>query len=122
MKFLLFFLFFSFLLGAKAQDIGYATYYGKKMHKRKTASGETYHRDSLVCAHRTYPFGTLLNVKNIKTGKSVIVKVIDRGPFSKRRIIDLSYAAAKELDIIHHGVAQVEITTYEEVKEVVSED
>lgn len=122
MKFFVVFLFLGIALSMSAQDVGYATYYGKKMHKRKTASGEVYHRDSMVCAHRTYPFGTLLNVKNLKTGKSVIVKVIDRGPFSKRRIIDLSYAAAKELDIIHHGVMQVEVTVCEAAKEVVKED
>lgn len=93
----------------KAQQTGLATFYGKKFNNRKTASGEIYRKDSMVCAHRTYPFGTLLRVKCITNNKEVIVRVIDRGPFRKNRIIDLSYAAAKELDIVRHGVKQVEI-------------
>lgn len=93
----------------KAQQTGLATFYGKKFNNRKTASGEIYRRDSMVCAHRTYPFGTLLRVKCVTNNKEVTVRVIDRGPFRKKRIIDLSYAAAKELDIIRHGVAQVEV-------------
>lgn len=72
-----------------------------------TASGERLHRDSLTCAHRSYPFGTLLKVSNPANGKSVIVRVTDRGPFVRGRIIDLSWRAAKELDIIARGVATV---------------
>lgn len=94
----------------QAQDIGHATFYGRKFHKRKTASGEIYHRDSLVCAHKTYPFGTLLKVKSLDNNKEVVVRVIDRGPFSKKRIIDLSHAAAKELDMLRKGVVKVEVS------------
>lgn len=74
-----------------------------------TASGERLHKDSLTCAHRTYPFGTLLKVYNPANGKSVIVRVTDRGPYVRGRIIDLSWRAAKELDIISKGVAMVTV-------------
>lgn len=74
--------------------------------------------DSLVCAHRTYPFGTRLHVKNVSNGKEVIVKVIDRGPHVRGRIIDLSYAAAKQLGIITQGIAMVEVSVYHEQKGV----
>jgi rare lipoprotein A len=85
------------------------------MHGRHTSDGGKYHTDSLTCAHRTYPFGTLLKVRNPKNDKQVIVKVTDRGPHRKRLLIDLSYSAAKELDIVRAGVAQVEITKMDSV-------
>lgn len=94
----------------KAQQTGLATFYGTKFNNRKTASGEIYRKDSMVCAHRTYPFGTMLKVKNVANNKEVVVRVIDRGPFAKRRIIDLSHAAAKELDMVRSGVIQVEVS------------
>ena len=72
-----------------------------------TASGERLHRDSMTCAHRYYPFGTLLKVYNPANGRSVLVRVTDRGPYVRGRIIDLSWRAAKELDIISKGVAMV---------------
>ena len=74
---------------------------------RKTASGERLHPDSLTCAHRSYPFGTMLRVYNPVNSRSVIVRVIDRGPYVRGRIIDLSWRAAKELDIIGQGIATV---------------
>ena len=74
------------------------------------SNGEKYHRDSMTCAHMHYPFGTMLRVRNPINGKEVIVKVTDRGPFSKRYIIDLSKAAARELGFIRQGFCQVEIT------------
>lgn len=97
---------------SSAQETGKATYYGKKMHGRNTASGIRYHNDSLTCAHRTYSFGTLLKVKNLNNNKEVIVKVTDRGPFGKRYIIDLSYCAAKEIDMLRAGIATVEVCVY----------
>ena len=97
---------------SSAQETGKATYYGKKMQGRNTASGIRYHNDSLTCAHRTYPFGTLLKVKNLNNNKEVIVKVTDRGPFGKRYIIDLSYCAAKEIDMLRAGIATVEVCVY----------
>lgn len=93
-------------------ETGKATYYGKKFNNRRTASGTIYKRDLLVCAHRTYPFGTKLRVKNLMNEKEVIVEVIDRGPFKKGRVIDISYIAAKNLDMINHGVATVEVSEY----------
>ena len=97
---------------AMAQEVqtGKASYYDKKFHGRRTSNGLIYHIDSLTCAHRTYPFGTLLKVRNVKNGKEVIVKVNDRDPFITGRIIDLSYAAAKELGMLSAGVVNVEVT------------
>jgi len=92
-----------------SQQTGKASYYAHRLQGRKMSSGIPYHRDSLTCAHRTLPFGTLLEVRNTKNNKRVVVKVTDRGPFIRSRLIDLSYAAAKELDIVDHGVAQVEV-------------
>lgn len=89
---------------------GKASYYHDMFHGRRTASGSRYHRDSLTCAHLKYPFGTLLRVRNVHNGKEVIVKVTDRGPYSSRYIIDLSRAAARTLDILHHGHAEVELS------------
>ena len=83
-------------------------------HGRFTANGERFHKDSLTCAHRTFPFGTRLRVKNIKNGREVIVRVTDRGPFGGKYCIDLSIAAARILGIIRLGFAEVEITEYEE--------
>ena len=94
-------------LQAQKQQRGKASFYSKKFFGRKTASGERLHPDSLTCAHRSYPFGTKLVVYNPANGRSVIVKVTDRGPFVRGRIIDLSWRAAKELDIISKGVAMV---------------
>ncbi|NDW10607.1 septal ring lytic transglycosylase RlpA family protein [Dysgonomonas sp. 520] len=115
-KLILLALIFSFLgvAESKAQfeQKGKASFYAKKFHKRKSASGEIYNQDSLVCAHRTLPFGTLLEVYNPSNDKSVVVRVIDRGPFAKKRIIDLSPAAARKLDFIQSGVTTVEIREY----------
>lgn len=88
---------------------GKASYYSKKITGAKTASGQRLHHDSLVCAHRSYPFGTHLKVTNLSNNKSVIVKVIDRGPFGRGRIIDLSWAAAKQIGMINQGVASVKV-------------
>lgn len=86
---------------------GKASFYALKFTGRKTASGERMHHDSLTCAHRTYPFGTLLKVTNPANGKSVIVRVTDRGPYVKGRIIDLSARAAREIGIMAQGIAPV---------------
>lgn len=100
-------------LTAQTQS-GKASYYAKNFSGRKTASGERLHKDSLTCAHRSYPFGTLLKVTNITNGRQVVVRVNDRGPFRKGRIIDLSWGAAKELGMIAQGIAPV---TVEKVNE-----
>lgn len=99
-------LFFSFT-PLLAQQRGKATYYSKRATGARTSSGERLHHDSLTCAHRTYPFGSLLKVTNPSNDKSVVVRVTDRGPFSRGKIIDLSWRAANELDIISKGVATV---------------
>ena len=98
---------------AQKKQHGKASFYSKKSTGARTASGQRLHHDSLTCAHRYYPFGTKLKVTNLSNNKSVIVKVIDRGPFGKGRIIDLSWAAAKEIGMIVQGVASVKIETVE---------
>lgn len=101
-----------------AQQKGKATFYSKRANGSRTASGERIHSDSLVCAHRTHPFGTLLKVRNPANGKEVVVRVIDRGPFSRGRVIDLSYRAARELGIVAQGVAMVEVSVYKRKVEI----
>lgn len=87
----------------------FTTYYAKKFEGRKTTSGERYRAAKFTAAHRTLPFGTIIKVKNLRTGKTVEVRVNDRGPFSKKFSLDISEAAAKELGIYRLGYARVEI-------------
>lgn len=108
----IFSMYFSFI-GWAQKEHGKASFYSKKSTGARTASGKRLHHDSLSCAHRSYPFGTLLKVTNLNNGKSVIVKVIDRGPFGRGRIIDLSWAAAKEIGMLAQGVATVKVEKYE---------
>ena len=103
----------SFTALAQTQS-GKASFYSKKFTGRKMANGERLHHDSLTCAHKTYPFGTLLKVTNPENGLHVIVRVTDRGPYVKGRIIDLSVRAAKELGIIAQGIAPVIVERYDE--------
>lgn len=100
---------FLFSTTAHAQQRGKATYYSKRATGARTSDGSRLHHDSLTCAHRTYPFGTMVKVTNLSNGKSVVVKVTDRGPFSRGRIIDLSYRAAQEIGMLSAGVAMVEL-------------
>lgn len=102
---------------AKSQKIkdGKATYYSGKLYGRRMSNGEYYHPDSMTCAHRTLPFGTRILVTNPRNGNQVIVRVADRGPFARGRVIDLSYAAARELGFLSAGVAYMKL-------EVVPED
>ncbi len=92
-----------------AQQKGKASFYNHKMKGHHTSDGGKYQPDSLTCAHRTLPFGTLLKVRNPSNNKEVIVRVTDRGPHRKNFLIDLSYSAARQLDIIREGIASVEI-------------
>lgn len=101
-------------IGAQEAEYGYATYYAKKFEGHRTSSGERLHRDSMTCAHKTHPFGTKLLVTNPRNGKQVIVRVNDRGPYGRGRIIDLSYGAAERLDIIRHGVVKVVVEVWHE--------
>ena len=87
--------------------VGQASWYGPGFHGRKTASGERYNMNALSAAHRTLPFGTKLKVTCATTGKSVVVKVNDRGPFHGNRVLDLSYGAAKALGTVGKGVSKV---------------
>ena len=87
---------------------GIASWYGKKFHGRKTATGETYDMYQMTAAHKTLPLPSYAEVVNLNNGRRIIVRVNDRGPFHHGRIIDLSYSAAKKLDIIGKGTGQVE--------------
>ena len=102
----------------KKAEIGYtftgdASYYGKGFDGKKTASGEIFDRNAMTCAHRSLPFGTKLKVVRVKTGASVVVRVNDRGPYAKRRVLDLSEAAGKVLGLDKAGHAQVSATVIE---------
>ena len=90
-------------------DTGVASYYALKFHGRKTANGDIFHNDSLTAAHKTLPFGTLVRVTNLRNNKSVIVRINDRGMHGKKRIIDLSQAAAKEINMLGSGLVKVKL-------------
>ena len=89
--------------------IGVASYYGKQYHGRKTASGERFNMHALTAAHRTLPFGTDLKVTNLANDRSVVVRVNDRGPFKRDRILDVSFEAARRLQMLAAGTARVRI-------------
>ncbi len=88
---------------------GMASWYGREFHGRMTASGERFDMKALTAAHRTLPFGTTVTVKNLDNGDTVKVRINDRGPYRKNRILDLSYAAAKQLNMLPEGEAKVGI-------------
>lgn len=88
-------------------QLGIASWYGPSFHGKPSASGEPYDMWALTAAHRTLPFGTWVQVTKVKTGKTVTVRINDRGPFIRGRTIDLSYAAARELAMIGEGTADV---------------
>ena len=88
---------------------GVASYYGHSFHGRRTASGERFDMYAMTAAHPSLPFGTLIHVTRLKNGRSVTVRVNDRGPFVGGRIIDLSYAAARQLGMLEDGLARVQI-------------
>lgn len=88
---------------------GMASWYGAQFDGRRTANGERYDMHKLTAAHPTLPFGTLVQVTNVENGRQVVVRINDRGPFGRRRVIDLSYAAARELRMVGPGTAQVEL-------------
>ena len=92
---------------------GKASYYGDKHHGKLTASGEIYDKNKLTCAHKEIPFETICKVTNLANGKSVVVKVNDRGPFTRGRIIDLSYKAMKTIDGLKAGVIDVQVEIIE---------
>ena len=90
-----------------ARQIGIASWYGEDFHGKPTASGEIYNMYDMTAAHQTLPLGTHVMVTNLDTGKSVQVKINDRGPFVKNRIIDLSYSAARAIGMVGPGTARV---------------
>ncbi len=92
---------------------GSASWYGAELNGRTTASGEPFDMDDLTAAHPTLPFGTIVRVTNQDNGKSVIVRVNDRGPFSGKRVIDLSRKAAKSIGMLKRGVGRVKIEILE---------
>ncbi|UCC12427.1 MAG: septal ring lytic transglycosylase RlpA family protein [candidate division WOR-3 bacterium] len=88
---------------------GKASYYGDEFHGRKTSSGEVYDKWKYTCAHRELPFGTRVRVTNLSNNKTVVVRVNDRGPFVKGRVIDLSFVAAREIAMLKAGIVKVKI-------------
>lgn len=90
---------------------GLASWYGKRYHGQKTSSGETYDMYAMTAAHPTLPIPSYVRVTSVANGKSVVVRINDRGPFRETRIIDLSYVAAHKLGFIQAGQAQVEVVT-----------
>lgn len=91
---------------------GKASWYGRAFHGRKTASGERYNMHAFTAAHRTLPFGSWLLVTNLENNKQQLVRINDRGPFIKGRMLDLSYAAAEKLDMVKNGVSDVRIEVF----------
>ena len=94
---------------AHQQQTGLASYYAHKFHGRTTASGETYDETKLTAAHRTLAFGTRIRVTNLQNGRSVNLRVTDRGPFVDGRIVDVSRRAAEELDFVAQGLVKVRL-------------
>jgi rare lipoprotein A len=99
-------------------ETGIASWYGHPFDGRPSASGEIYNMDAMVAAHRTMPFGTWVRVYNLGNGKTVEVRIIDRGPFAHGRIIDLSHAAAGAIDMIGPGTARVRLVVIQPPKTV----
>lgn len=101
--------------GGKILSIVYgkASYYADDFHGKKTANGEVYDMHGLTAAHRTFPFGTILNVTNIENNLSVRVRITDRGPFKLERILDLSLGAAKKIDMVKKGTGNIKIEVLE---------
>jgi len=93
----------------KFSQTGTASWYGRQFHGRKTASGETFDMNGMTAAHRSLPLNCYIRVTNKNNGKSVVVKVNDRGPFHGNRVLDLSYGAAKQIGITNAGTAKVSI-------------
>jgi rare lipoprotein A len=92
-----------------ATETGLASWYGPPYHNRRGSNGEIYNMHAMTAAHRTYPLGSIVRVTNVKTGATALVRITDRGPFIPGRVVDLSLAAAKKLDVYQPGVAQVKV-------------
>jgi rare lipoprotein A len=92
---------------------GIASWYGPGFYGKRTANGERFKKSEMTAAHKTLPFGTKVRVRSLSTGREVSVRINDRGPFKKGRVIDLSYAAAKKLGILQKGMEKVELVVDE---------
>ena len=90
-------------------QVGWASWYGRHFHGRRTSSGEKYDMHKFTAAHKTLPIGTYVKVRRLDNGREVVVRINDRGPFKRGRVIDLSYAAAKQLDMFRKGVVRVRV-------------
>lgn len=101
------------MLPGSRSDEGQASWYGGRFHGRRTANGERFDMHAQTAAHRTLPFGTLLLVTNLSNGKATLVRVTDRGPYAHGRSLDVSWAAAEALGMVHSGVARVRYTILE---------
>jgi len=97
--------------GAGYRERGVASWYGKKFHGRRTSSGEVYDMHAMTAAHKTLPLPIYVEVTNLRNGRRAVLRVNDRGPFHDNRLIDLSYAAARKLDIVGAGTGLVEVRT-----------
>ena len=95
---------------------GMASYYGGKFHGKRTASGEIFNKNAMTAAHRSLPFGTKVKVTNLRNGRTVLVRVNDRGPHVRGRIIDISQAAAKKIGLLHAGTVRVKLEVLDKVK------
>src|SRR5208283_1104196 len=90
-------------------ETGLASWYGPPYHNRRGSNGEIYNMHAMTAAHRTFPLGSIVRVTNVKSGQTALVRITDRGPFIPGRVIDLSLAAARKLDVWQPGVAPVKI-------------
>jgi rare lipoprotein A len=93
----------------RVYETGIASWYGGRWHGRKTANGERYNQNSMTAAHKKLPFGTKVRVTNLKTGKSCVVRINNRGPYVRGRVIDLSVAAAKKIGSHSGGLSKVKL-------------
>lgn len=100
-----------------SRETGTAAWYGKEYQGKKTASGEVFDMNLFTAAHRTLPLGTVIRVTNLENEKSVTVSINDRGPFTRNRMLDLSYAAARELGFVAQGTGRVQIDILEAGRE-----
>ncbi|WP_413290458.1 septal ring lytic transglycosylase RlpA family protein [Bdellovibrio sp. HCB337] len=104
----------------KKNQKGMASWYGPRHHGKRTANGERFNMNALTAAHKTLPMNTMVKVKSLSTGKTVTVRINDRGPYARGRIIDVSKAAAKKLGFINKGTDRVEITVISKQRKLAS--
>ena len=92
-----------------ATETGFASWYGPPYHNRRGSNGEVYNMNAMTAAHREFPLGSIVRVTNLKTGHAALVRITDRGPFIPGRIVDLSLAAARKVDVVQPGIAEVKV-------------